>query len=77
MQDVCRNIEEYNPADKRKILIVFGDIIADIHNDKKISSIATDLFIRCRKLNISLVLITQSYIKVPKDLRLNNTHFLL
>ena len=46
-------------------------------NDKKINSIVTELFIRGRKLNISLVFISQSYFKVPKDVRLNTTHFLL
>ena len=47
-----------------------------IHN-KKLNSIVTELFIRGRKLNISLIFITQSYFKVPKDVRLNTTHFFI
>ena len=60
-----------------KILIVFDDVIADMINNKKLNSIITELFIRGRKLNISLVFITQSYFKVPKDVRLNSTHFFI
>ena len=52
-------------------------MIADMINNKKVNSIVTDLFIRGRKLNISLVFITQSYFKVPKDVRLNSTHFFI
>ena len=66
MQDVYKNIDEYNIDKERKILIVFDDMIADMINNKKLS-IVTELFIRGRKLNISLVFITQSYFKVPKD----------
>ena len=58
MQDVYKNIDEYNPGKKRKILIVFDDMIADMINNKKLNSIVTELFIRDRKLNISLVFIT-------------------
>ena len=76
MQDVHKNIDDYNPRKKRKILIVFDDMIADMINNKKLDSIVTELFIRGRKLNISIVFITQSYFKVPKDVRLNSTHFL-
>ena len=76
MQDVYKNIDEYNVDKERKILIVFDDMIADMINNKKLNSIVTELFIRGRKLNISLVFITQSYFKVPKDIRLNTTHFL-
>ena len=75
MQDVYKNIEDYNPMKKRKILIVFDDMIADMINNKKLNPIVTELFIRGRKLNISTVFITQSYFKVPKDVRLNSTHF--
>ena len=75
MQDVYKNINEYNEDKERKILIVFDDMIADVINNKKVNSIVADLFIRGRKLNISLVFITQSYFKVPKDVRLNSTHF--
>ena len=76
MQDVYKNIEEYNPRKKRKKLIVFNDMIADLISNKKLNSIVTELFIRGRKLSISLVFITQSCFKVPKDVRLNSTHFL-
>ena len=75
MQDVYKNIDEYNPDKENKILIVFDDMIADMINNKKLNSITTKLFIRGRKLNISLVFITKSYFKVPKDVRLNSTHF--
>ena len=75
MQDVYKNIEEHNADKEHKILIVFDDMIADMINNKKLNSIVTKLFIRGRKLNISLVFITKSYFKVPKDVRLNSTHF--
>ena len=52
-------------------------MIADMIHNKKLDSIATELFIRGRKLNISLVSVTQSYFKVPKDVRLNTTHFFI
>ena len=77
MQDVSKNIEDYNPGKKRKILIVFDDMIADIIINKKVNPIVTKLFIRGRKLNISIAFITQSYFKVPKDVRLNSTHFFI
>ena len=68
MQDVYKNIEEYNPIKKRKVLIVFDDMIADMINNNKLNPIVTELFIRSRKLNISIVFITQSYFKVSKML---------
>ena len=77
MQDVYKNIDEYNADKERKILIVFDDMIADLINNKKLNSIVTELFIRGRKLNISIAFITQSYFKVPKDVRLNSTHFFI
>ena len=77
MKDVYKNIENYNPGKKRKILIVFDDMIADMINSKKLNPVVTELFIRGRKLNISIVFITQSYFKVPKDVRLNSTHFFI
>ena len=77
MQDVYKNIEDYNRGKKRKILIVFDDIIADMINNKRLNPIVTELFIRGRKLNISIVFIMQSYFKMPKDVRLNSTHFSL
>ena len=77
MHDVYKNINYYNPDKENKILIVFDDIIADIMHNKKLDSVVTELFIRGRKLNISLVFIMQSYFKVPKDVRLNTTHFFI
>ena len=77
IQDVYKNIDKYNIDKERKILIVFDDMIAVMINNKKLNSIVTELFIRARKLKISLVFITQSFFKVPKDVRLNTTHFLI
>ena len=77
MQDVYKNIEDYNPGKKRKILIVFDDMISDVINNQKLNPIVTELFIRGSKLNISIAFITQSYFKVPKDVRLNSTHFFI
>ena len=77
MQDVYKNIEDYNPGKKRKVLIVFDDMIADMINNKKLNPVVTELFIRGRKFGISIVFITQSYFKVPKDVRLNSTHFFI
>ena len=77
MDDVYENIHDYNSSRKRKILIVFDDMIADIMTNKKFQAIIKELFIRCRKLNISLVFITQSYFSVPKDVRLNSTYYLI
>ena len=76
MQDVYKNTEDYNPIKKRKVLIIFADMIADMINSNKLNPVA-ELFIRGRKRNISIVFITQSYFKVPKDVRLNSTHFLI
>ena len=77
MDDVYENIDDYNPNRKRKILIVFDDMIADIMSNKKFKAMIKELFIRCRKLNISFVFITQSYFSVPKDVTLNSTHYLI
>ena len=77
MHDVYKNIDDYNPDKENKILIVFDDMIADMINNKKLNSIVTELFNRGRKLNIYLVFITQSYFKVPKDVKLNTTHFFI
>ena len=77
MQDVYKNNAEYNVHKERQILIVFDDMIADMINDKKLNSIVIELFIRGRKFNISLVFITQSYFKLPKDVRLNSAHFFI
>ena len=70
MQDVYKNIDDYNPIKKRKVSIVFDDMVADMINNNKLNPIVTELFIRGRKLNIS-------YFKVPKDVRLNSTHFFI
>ena len=77
MQDVDKNIADYNPGKKREILIVFHDMIADMINNKKLNPVVTELFIRGRKLNISIVFITQSYFKVLKDVILNSTHLFI
>ena len=71
MDGVYENIDHYNPNRRRKVLIVFDDVIADIMTNKKFQSIIKELFIRCRKINISLVFITQSYFSVLKNVRLN------
>ena len=65
MDDIYKNIEENNPTKKRKILIVFEDMIADILSNKKFNPVVTELFIRGRKLNISFVFISQSYFAIP------------
>ena len=77
MNDVYENIDNCNPNKKRNILISFDDMIADIMNNQKFQAIIKELFIRCRNLIISLVLIFQSYFSVPKDVRLNSTHYLI
>ena len=77
MHDVYKNIDDYNPDKENKILIVFDDMIADMIHNKKLNSLVTELFIRGRKLNISIVFITQSYFRVPKDARNNTTHFFI
>ena len=77
MRDVYKNINHDNPNKENKILIIFDNIIADMINNKKLNLIVTKLFIRGRKLNISFVFIMQSYFKVPKDVRLNTTHFFI
>ena len=77
MDGVYENIDGYNPSKERKILIAFDDGIADIMANKKFQVIIKELFIRYRKLNISLVFITQPYFPVPKDLRLNSTYYLV
>ena len=77
MRDVYKNIDEYNPYKENEILTVFDDMIADMIHNKKLYSIVTELFIRGRKINISLIFVTQSYVKVPKDVRLNTSHFFI
>ena len=77
MHKVYKNIDNHNLDKENKILIVFDDMIPDMIKNKELNSIVTELFIRGRKLNISLVFITQSYFKVPKDVKLNTSHFFI
>ena len=73
--DDYENLEDYNLTKKRRALIVFGDVISDMEFYNKLSPIVTELFLRGRKLNVSLVFITQSYFKVPKTKTKCNTLF--
>ena len=77
MNDIYKNIEEYNPSKKRKIFIVFDDIITDMRSNKKPNPVVTELLIRERKLDISRVFVTQSYVAVPKNIRLTSAHYFL
>ena len=77
IHDVYKNIDNCNPNKENKILILFDDMIADMISNKKLNSIVTELFIRCRKLNIYLLFISQSYFKVPKNVRNNSKHFFI
>ena len=77
MDDVYDNIDDYNPKRRRKVLIVLDNMIVDIMTNKRFQAIIKELFIRCRELNISLVFIRQSYFSVPKEVRLNSTHYLI
>ena len=75
MDDIHKNIGGHNPNKKWKILVVFNDMIADMLNNKRINLIVTELFIKGRKLNISLVFITQSYFAVSKNISWNSTYY--
>ena len=77
MDDVYPNIDDNNPSRKRKNLIVLDDMIVVIMSYKKFQAIIKELFLRCRKVNISIVFITRSYFSVPKDVRLNSTYYLI
>ena len=77
MNDVLEDINNYNKNRDKKVLIIFDDMIAGIMRSEKFKAIVKELFIRCRKLNISIVFITQSYFRTPKDARLNSTHNIL
>ena len=77
MDYIYKNIETYNQIKKRKILIVFDDMIAAMLSNKILNSIVTELFIRARKLNIYIVFITQSYFSVTKNIKLSYTHYFL
>ena len=75
MDDIYNDLEEYNPNEKRKILISFDDMISDMLSSNKLCLLVTKLFIRRRKLKIYLVCITQSYFTAPKNITLNSTHY--
>ena len=78
INDVLEDINDYNKNRNKKVLIIFDDMIADIMKSEKFKALVKELFIRCRKLNISIVFITQSYFRTPtKDVRLNSTHYIL
>ena len=77
MNDVLEDVNSYNKKRNKKVLILFDDMIADIMRSEKFKAIVKELFIRCRKLNISIVFIAQSYFRTPKDARLNSTHYIL
>ena len=77
MNAVLDDINNYNKNRDKKVLIIFDDMIADIMRSEKFKAIVKEFFIRCRKLNISIVFITQSYFRTPKDARLNSTHYIL
>ena len=77
MQDVYKNIDEYNANKEHKILIGCDDMIADMINNRKLNSVVTESFVRGRKLNIFFAFIRKSYFKFPKDIRQNSTHFFI
>ena len=77
MIDVLEDINNYNTKRDKKVLIIFDNMIADIMRSEKFKAIVKEVFIRCRKLNISIVFITQSYFRTPKDTRLNSAHYIL
>ena len=77
MQYVYKKSEEYNSGKKLIVLIVFGNVIADMTANKKVNSVVTEVFLRGRILDVSIVFITQSYFKVPKEVSLNTKHFSL
>ena len=75
MDDIYENIEVYNKKRKRKVLIVFDDMISKVMSNKKEQKVLKELFIRCRKINVSLCFLTQSYFSVSIDVRLNCIHY--
>ena len=77
IDDVYENLEDYNPTKKRVVLIVFDDKIANIESNKKVRPIVTELNLRGRKSNISLVFVSQSYFKVSKTIILNATRYFI
>ena len=77
MDNIYKNMEDYNPNIKRKIFIVCDGMIADMLSNKTPNLIVTEILIRGKELNISLVFIIQSYFFVPKNIRLNSTHYFI
>ena len=77
MEYLNSSIDEHNPVKKQKVLIVFVDRIVDTISNEKPHSVVTDIFVRGRELNISLVYITQSFFRLPKYVRLNVAHFFI
>ena len=77
MDDVLDDINNYNKNRDKKVLIVFDDMIADIEYNKNFKRIIKELFFRARKINVSIVFITQSYFRALKDARLNSMHYIL
>ena len=77
MDDIYDNIDDYNAKRKIKVLIMFDDMINDVMTNKKYQQLVKGLFIRSRKLNISLVFLSRSYFRILKDVRLNSPHYLL
>ena len=75
IDNVYENLDDYNPTKKRRVLIVFHNMIGDMECNRKLSPIVTELLLRERKLNISFVFISQSYFKVSRTRRLNATHY--
>ena len=77
MNDVLDDINNYNKNRDKKVLVVFDDMIADIEYNKIFKGIIKELFYRARKINVSIVFITQSYFRALKDARLNSTHYII
>ena len=77
MNDVLDDINNYNKIRDKKVLIVFDDMIADIEYNKNFKRIIKELFYRARKINVSIVFITQSYFRALKDAGLNSTYYIL
>ena len=77
MDDVLDDINNYQKNRDKKVLIVFGDMIVDIEYNKNFKGIIKELFYRARKINVSVVFITQSYFRALKDAKLNSTHYIL